>query len=220
MLNRLDGYNATMPPSPTDSSLLAAPREDLCLDFANTLSWRGGPQAEESLHDCAELLQWCAKNPGYAQTQLGSLEEWARAQPQEALHLFDLAIAMREALYRIFHALATQAAVAAPDLAALNYALAQAPRREELVSAAAGYVWRTAPLRPSVPALLAPVLWSAADLMTRVAPQRLRQCANPKCLWLFVDTSKGGTRRWCDMNACGNRAKAQRHYQKSKQAQP
>jgi predicted RNA-binding Zn ribbon-like protein len=208
-----------MPSSLPSFSLLAAPREDLCLDFANTLSWRGSPQAEESLHDCAELLQWCAKSPGYAKAQLDWLEDWAREQPREALRLFDLAIAMREALYRIFHAMATHVSIAEPDLAALNYALAEAPRRGQLVPLEQGYGWRTAPLRPSVPSLLAPVLWSAADLMTRVAPQRLRQCANPKCLWLFVDASKGGTRRWCDMNACGNRAKAQRHYRKSKQAQ-
>jgi predicted RNA-binding Zn ribbon-like protein len=206
-----------MSPASSDT-LIVAPREDLCLDFANTLSWRGSSVAVEALHDCGDLLRWCAGSLGYAGAPLRSLEEWAQAKPLEALHLFELAIAMREALYRIFRAVATGTAVAAPDLAALNYALAEAPRRGELVPAEQGYVWRSAPLRPSVPSLLAPVLWSAADLMTRIAPQRVRQCANPKCLWLFVDASKGGTRRWCEMNSCGNRAKAQRHYQKNKKA--
>ena len=46
--------------------------------------------------------------------------------------------------------------------------------------------------------------------------RRIRRCANDQCLWLFIDTSKGGTRRWCDMSACGNRAKARRHYSKIK----
>ena len=205
-------------PSAASDTLIIAPREDLCLDFANTLTWRGSPVAVETLHDCAGLLNWCASSLGYAGTPLRLLEDWAHATPQEALHLFDLAIAMREALYRIFRAVASRTPVAAPDLAALNYALAEAPRRGEIVPAEQGYVWRSAPLRPTVPSLLAPVLWSAADLMTRVAPQRLRQCANPKCLWLFVDASKGATRRWCEMNSCGNRAKAQRHYQKHKKA--
>jgi predicted RNA-binding Zn ribbon-like protein len=44
----------------------------------------------------------------------------------------------------------------------------------------------------------------------------VRRCANDKCLWLFIDRSKAGTRRWCDMAACGNRAKAQRHYRNSR----
>ena len=40
----------------------------------------------------------------------------------------------------------------------------------------------------------------------------VRQCNNERCLWLFVDDSKSGTRRWCSMASCGNRAKAHRHY--------
>src|SRR5690606_23867005 len=39
---------------------------------------------------------------------------------------------------------------------------------------------------------------------------RLRQCE--ACSWLFLDTSRGGRRRWCSMATCGNRAKARRHY--------
>ena len=30
--------------------------------------------------------------------------------------------------------------------------------------------------------------------------------------WLFLDTSKAGRRRWCDMADCGNAAKSRRHY--------
>jgi predicted RNA-binding Zn ribbon-like protein len=64
--------------------------------------------------------------------------------------------------------------------------------------------------------MLAPVLWSAGDLLVGTRHARLRHCANERCLWLFVDESKGGTRRWCSMSACGNRAKAHRHYLKQK----
>ena len=65
--------------------------------------------------------------------------------------------------------------------------------------------------------LLAPVLWSAADLLLRARHRRIRRCANPECLWLFIDESRMGTRRWCDMASCGNRAKARRHYEKIRQ---
>lgn len=198
-------------------TLIRAPRDDLCLDFVNTLYWRGSPATTESLNDPVQLLAWIAAHLGYPAQALQPVEAWAREAPQEARHLFELAIAMREVLYRIFRAVAEGTSAAAPDLAALNFALAEAPRRGAVVPGETSFLWRSATLKPSVPSLLAPVLWSAADLLTRVAPQRLRQCANPKCLWLFVDASKGGTRRWCDMNACGNRAKAQRHYHKSKQ---
>jgi predicted RNA-binding Zn ribbon-like protein len=40
----------------------------------------------------------------------------------------------------------------------------------------------------------------------------VRRCANPACVLLFLDISKSGRRRWCDMAVCGNRAKAAAHY--------
>jgi predicted RNA-binding Zn ribbon-like protein len=61
-----------------------------------------------------------------------------------------------------------------------------------------------------------PVVRSAAELLT--SPHlldRLGQCADPQCGWLFLDTSKSRTRKWCDINDCGNRAK-QRRFQKKK----
>ncbi|MCC5480283.1 CGNR zinc finger domain-containing protein [Streptomyces sp. NPDC059680] len=61
--------------------------------------------------------------------------------------------------------------------------------------------------------------WRAArnylELITR-APERIRTCSGGSCILHFFDTSRNGTRRWCSMAACGNRAKASRHYARSK----
>ncbi|MFJ9826082.1 CGNR zinc finger domain-containing protein [Streptomyces sp. NPDC101160] len=61
--------------------------------------------------------------------------------------------------------------------------------------------------------------WTAArdylDLL-RAAPDRIRKCAHGACILHFFDTSRNGTRRWCSMAACGNRAKASRHYARTK----
>ncbi|MFF0432113.1 CGNR zinc finger domain-containing protein [Streptomyces sp. NPDC004327] len=61
--------------------------------------------------------------------------------------------------------------------------------------------------------------WIAArdylDLL-RAAPDRIRKCAHDACILHFFDTSRNGTRRWCSMAACGNRAKASRHYARTK----
>ena len=51
---------------------------------------------------------------------------------------------------------------------------------------------------------------SAAELMTSDEMHMLRACGNAECRWLFLDTSKNHTRRWCDMKICGNRMKARR----------
>ncbi|MGW2488797.1 CGNR zinc finger domain-containing protein [Streptomyces sp. NPDC001606] len=63
--------------------------------------------------------------------------------------------------------------------------------------------------------------WLAArdylDLLAR-GPERIRSCAGGSCILHFYDTSRNGTRRWCSMAACGNRAKASRHYARSKES--
>jgi predicted RNA-binding Zn ribbon-like protein len=48
------------------------------------------------------------------------------------------------------------------------------------------------------------------ELLSSEAMSLLRACGNSECLWLFLDTSKNHTRRWCDMKVCGNRMKARR----------
>ncbi|MGW3941429.1 CGNR zinc finger domain-containing protein [Streptomyces phaeochromogenes] len=49
------------------------------------------------------------------------------------------------------------------------------------------------------------------------APDRIRHCAHEACVLHFFDTSRNGTRRWCSMAACGNRAKASRHYARTRE---
>jgi predicted RNA-binding Zn ribbon-like protein len=63
--------------------------------------------------------------------------------------------------------------------------------------------------------------WRAAEDYLRLLgerPERIRACSNPECILHFYDVSKNGTRRWCSMAGCGNRAKAQRHYARRKRA--
>jgi predicted RNA-binding Zn ribbon-like protein len=55
---------------------------------------------------------------------------------------------------------------------------------------------------------LAPVALAAVRLITEVPQGRLRPCARSRCGTWFIDTSKGGRRRWCSMARCGNREKA------------
>jgi predicted RNA-binding Zn ribbon-like protein len=97
----------------------------------------------------------------------------------------------------------------------LNRELNEAAPRAFLEPAGGAFGWRIE-AKPSATGILAPVLWSAADLLVGIDSARLRECANQRCLWLFLDDSKNGSRRWCSMQACGNRAKAHRHYLRQK----
>jgi predicted RNA-binding Zn ribbon-like protein len=59
------------------------------------------------------------------------------------------------------------------------------------------------------------VLWSVADLLASDKLASVKRCANEECRYLFLDDSKSGSRRWCSMASCGNRAKARRHYHRT-----
>ncbi|WP_198653399.1 CGNR zinc finger domain-containing protein [Actinocorallia populi] len=61
--------------------------------------------------------------------------------------------------------------------------------------------------------------WTAVRSHLRLIgdrPDRFRKCANEACVLHFFDISKNGTRRWCSMTGCGNRAKASRHYARTR----
>lgn len=64
--------------------------------------------------------------------------------------------------------------------------------------------------RPAVRALLA---W---DAVHRGSPGRLRPCANAECRLFLIDHSKPNKARWCSMAVCGNRMKARRHYERTR----
>lgn len=60
--------------------------------------------------------------------------------------------------------------------------------------------------------------WLAAQNYLRLRAEwgykRIRACAHPDCILYFLDQTRNGTRRWCDMRTCGNRAKAKRFSQR------
>jgi predicted RNA-binding Zn ribbon-like protein len=196
---------------------VVAPRNAMCLDFANTVSWRGSAPAE-SLHNVSDLLKWCGDAGLVSAGVAHQIRKWPDKHPKRAAEIFAEAIELREAIYRIFHCVAANAKPAEADLGILNRALRYAPRRAAVQHIGEGFGWQLEDSKPSASSLLAPVIWSAGDLLVGPQVARLRECSNDKCLWLFLDDSKNGTRRWCSMQACGNRAKAHRHYLRQKRA--
>src|SRR5438309_959839 len=121
--------------------LIPAPRDDLCLAFANTLSWRGSPMPSESLRGVTDLLGWLVGTAKVPAEIIAIAGDRLRRRPKEAAALFGEAIVLREAIYRIFSALASGEPVTDKDLARLNRALAQAPARERLAQVDRGYAW-------------------------------------------------------------------------------
>ena len=64
--------------------------------------------------------------------------------------------------------------------------------------------------------LLSEVALAIVELFASAKAARVKRCANDACAVFFFDESKSGTRTWCSMKTCGNRVKAARHYERTK----
>lgn len=205
------------PPATPSAALISTSKADLCLEFANSRYWRGTGEPTETLTSLDDVFTWLTLANALDAATIEELKaRWPRGDT-DAATLAEI-IALREALYRTFTAVAQHTAPDGRNLDLLNRTLMKAPARTQLINKDGAYFWRVEHLEPKIPDLLTPILWTAGDMIAEPRRDRVRLCANEKCVWLFLDDSKSGTRRWCDMKACGNRAKAHRHYEKKKKA--
>ncbi|WP_176047863.1 ABATE domain-containing protein [Burkholderia sp. BCC1644] len=212
MMVRYDRVMSKTQPSVMTDCLIPAPPETLSIDFANTLYWRGADAPTETLGTLDDLVTWCREQAG---VPIGLAEACRIRERGEEPATLARALALREALYRLFHAQAEQREPHADDLALLGGFLAEAAPRVALARIDGAYGWRIGGMGATLAALLSPVLWSAIDLLGGARLAKVKRCANDACQWLFIDDSKNGSRRWCSMSSCGNRAKAYRHYHKA-----
>jgi len=206
----------TRPAADTKQLVVTAFPADLCLSYINTLSWRGRPEPVETLNSPVNLVDWIDRSEVLDNALVEETRRWIGDHKTEAAMWFAGAIAAREALFRIFSTIADDAPADPADIERFNAALAGVPRRDRVIASPKGLAWSLSAKKAAFGAVLAPVLWSAGDLLVSASTHRIRRCANEDCLWLFVDQSKTNNRRWCDMRSCGNRAKARRHYAKTK----
>jgi predicted RNA-binding Zn ribbon-like protein len=169
----------------------------------------------------AALLDWCAGAGVLDAGAAAALRARWAARPPEARALYRRALALREAIYALFRARMLSEGSPADALRILNETLDAVPSRVRIAPGGDAFGWWVRSDRPAPSDMLAPIAWSAADLMTSPRARRVRQCEDDKgCGWLFLDDSRAGTRRWCSMGECGNRAKARRHYLRRKQSRP
>ncbi len=179
----------------------------LALDFANTVDFHARPEPGERLTSYDMLVTW-GEQAGIVDPDDGrGLRERAASRPADAGRMLQRAIELRETLYRLFSGLAEGRRPGA-ELDALNARIGAALAHARMVFRAGTFSWGWDEGADALEALLFPVVRSAADLLTAPELSRVRQCASADgCGWLFLDTSRNGTRRWCDMAECGNRHK-------------
>ena len=169
------------------------------LDLVNTLDWRFREEgAEELLKSHGDLLEFAE------QSRLHGLRHAARPTARTLKRCHKLREAIAEILYARIDGLTPGHAL----LKTLEQFIHAARLQQRLR-------WKHGRIELDFAGHDADrVLWalslSASDLLLSDAIDSVRACDNPECRWLFLDTSKNHTRRWCDMKLCGNRMKARR----------
>jgi predicted RNA-binding Zn ribbon-like protein len=191
-----------------------------CLDFVNTVSGDRGGVTRERLGSYADLLAWARQAEAVDAAHARRLLAESRRRPADAEAVHREAIALREALYRVFTAIAERREPAGEDLAAASAFLSRALAHRRLARADGRFAlsWDDPPGALDAP--LWRVAASAADVLTSPEQlERVRVCGmheTHECGWVFLDTTKARTRRWCSMKDCGNKAKARRHYARTR----
>ena len=186
---------------------------NLCLEFADTSR---AEDKEEELHSIEDVFQWANKAGVLSSADSGRLAQHYAGNRRQAAADLAKAIGVRDLLRSIFTGIANGRPLRDRDLSELNSALAQTPAllRVREHSGTLGTHWGST--AEGLSQVLFPVLADAANLLASDRLGRVRECDSGECTKLFVDESRNGSRRWCDMNACGNRMKARRHYARTR----
>ncbi len=190
----------------------------LCLDFANTVDDRRTDHEVDHLSSYADLVRWSWHAWILTDAERDRLLAAGEGDPVEAATIFERAIAWREAIYRVFAEIAAGDVPPSDDLATIHQAHLTALSHARLRWQGGRYEW-VCDDEPALDGVLWPIAMSAVELLTSDRLERVKQCPGcDDCAWLFLDTSKNGTRRWCTMEGCGSRAKMRRQYARRKQA--
>jgi predicted RNA-binding Zn ribbon-like protein len=187
----------------------------LALDLANTLERRPTPQPEEHLRAYGDLVAWGRQAGAVAAEEADRLLALAKERPRAARAALARALQVREALFALFSAMAGRRPLPPGALARVNSTLPAALAHARLTTDGAGAAW-TWVEEPDLDRVLWPVLRGAGELLASPDHQLVRACAARDCDWLFLDRSRNGSRRWCDMAVCGNREKARRFQRRAR----
>jgi predicted RNA-binding Zn ribbon-like protein len=185
----------------------------LSLDLINTVSWPGTPREHDWFEPVTNVTLWAI--------EVGLIDARTRRRLDEGLAhdptkwTGDLAGVrdIRETLRAVVSPFARGDTHEPQLVERLNQLVARTCGRRRLDPETLQWTW-TVPT--TLVDLMAPVIWNAGEVLSTIDPKRLGYC--PSCDWLFHDTTRNRSRRWCDMVDCGSRDKALRYYHRRKRS--
>jgi len=187
------------------------------MNFVNTVHSRFKDGNSDYLQSFADLVAWHQRIGLITATTGRQLLTSARSQPEQAEAILKFSIEVRELLYRIFLSVIQNKPQIKADVDQLNQTVSNLRCCQQLVLAGQGmkFEWHIDTAR--LETMLGPVVESAVELLTSPRLNHVKECPAPHgCGWLFLDTSRNGSRHWCSMKYCGNLAKVRKHRQKAR----
>jgi predicted RNA-binding Zn ribbon-like protein len=187
----------------------------LALDFANTLDYRYDPdRLIDLLPSYGRFLAFCRQSgvitAAQMRTLLDGLSEF------DSQRVLKEVIELREALYFLILSAVHGRSPDESNLRAVNRFLSEAPAVDKVVWHKHRFVRNSRDVseRPDGP--LRQVVDAAVVLITSSDIYKVRECSEKTCRWFFLDRSRNHSRRWCDMQLCGNRFKGKRFYARTR----
>lgn len=204
--------SATAPAQNIETPLLGG---HPALDLVNTLHWRKTDRPLETLVSYPDVLTFARGIGELSDQESRRALEAAAADPIRSADALSHLVRTREVLYRVFTAIAAGLEPPEPDFTELRKANADALEHGALVAREEGFAmtWANTDVERRV---ARPLAHKAFQLLLSSEHQRVKQCHDEGCGWLFLDHSKNASRRWCSMDICGSRAKSRAHYRRVK----
>jgi predicted RNA-binding Zn ribbon-like protein len=163
---------------------------------------------DELLRSYEDLVELGVKTGTLSEPAARRLRRAARERSDEAETALATALEAREVLDAVFRPIVDGSAPPARALDELSKLGATATSRGRLVRHGdnVDWSWENA---PGLDAPLWPLVHAGVELVTGGPLDRISCCG--RCRWLFLDTTKNHSRRWCSMEGCGTDAKVERY---------
>ncbi|MDQ3929366.1 MAG: CGNR zinc finger domain-containing protein [Chloroflexota bacterium] len=189
--------------------------KQISIHFANSMLWRASGQPQDLLTEPEKLLRFARMTGIFGEEEVAYLRERAAENPQEAQTALEAAKIVREATYRVLFDIANHQPPDLSDVTLLNHAIDEAQAQVHLAPSKSGdsFEWRWRSETPRFDMVRWAAARSLAALLTSEELKKVKSCPGEGCAYLFMDLSRNGKRRWCEMDVCGNRTKVKRFRQ-------
>lgn len=181
----------------------------LAIDFANTVGSRGADPVEH-LNTFGDIVAWAEARGVVTRADASALAREASMSPEKARRALREARDLREAIYGVLKAVAEERKPKASDLERVNRAVGKTYGAAALAPADGKRFVLDTNAADGLARVTSKVVRAAVELLTSTQALQIGRCADETCGWVFLDTTRSHTRRWCDMKSCGNRNKVRR----------